>query len=188
MSEGAKGDPHQFERLHEAKMIHPLPSMPVAETNRLRLRPLGLSDAEAFQAMTDEPSILDMVHFLPRPFTLADAEKLLLGECDGRDCFWGAYLRQDSTLIGTLGTHLRGSDEIEVGYWFATAVRGRGLAAEAVSGIVLALSEAYCDRRIVAQCRPQNEASWRLLEKVGFRASGADGSRPGRKLFVFSNL
>lgn len=166
-------------------MICPLPSLPVAETDRLRLRPLGLTDAEALRAMTDEPSILDMVHFLPRPFTLADAEKLLAGAGDDRDCFWGTYLRENCSLIGTVGTHLRGSDEIEVGYWFSSAVRGRGLAAEAIGAIVLALSEAYPERSIVAECRPQNEASWRLLEKAGFRSSGADGSRPGRKLFVF---
>jgi RimJ/RimL family protein N-acetyltransferase len=48
------------------------------------------------------------------------------------------------------------------------------------------LKGAYPERRIFAECRPENVASWRLLEKVGFRASGADGVRSGRKRLVFA--
>ena len=165
-------------------MDHLLQSLPKIETERLQMRPLRLSDAEEFRCLTDEPSILDVVHFLPRPFTLADAEALIGGNGDGRDCFWGVYHRNETTLIGTLGTHLRGGDEIEIGYWFAAASRGCGLTVEAVAGVISTLSAAYPERRIVAECRPQNEASWRLLEKAGLRADGADGTRPGRKLFV----
>ena len=162
-----------------------LPSLPHIETERLRLRPLWLPDAEAFHAMTDEPGILDMVHFLTQPFKLADAEKLLIGDGDGRDCFWGAWKRNDSTLIGSVGTHLKGTEEIEIGYWFATAAQGQGLASEAVRAMTSALKAAYPKRGIVAECRPQNEASWRLLQRVGFQADGADGARPGRRRLTF---
>ncbi len=87
--------------------------------------------------------------------------------------------------VGTVGTHLSGTEEIEVGYWFATVVHGQGLASEAVAGITSVLLVAYPDRRIVAECRPQNEASWRLLERVGFRVDGEDGARSGRKRLIF---
>jgi RimJ/RimL family protein N-acetyltransferase len=40
------------------------------------------------------------------------------------------------------------------------------------------------ERRIFAECRPQNVASWRLLTKVGFRADGLAGARSGRKRLV----
>ncbi len=91
----------------------------------------------------------------------------------------------DAALVGTVGTHLSGTTEIESGYWFATAKQGRGLASEAVSGILAALTAAYPDRRIVAACRLQNEASWRLLERVGLRADGVGGARPGRERLVY---
>ncbi len=97
-------------------MDRPLPSLTHIETERLRLRPLRLSDAEGFRAMTDEPGILDVIHFLARPFTLADAEKLLVGDGDGRDCFWGLWRRGGPALISSAGTHLSGTEEIEVGY------------------------------------------------------------------------
>jgi RimJ/RimL family protein N-acetyltransferase len=166
-------------------MDHPLSNLPSIETERLLLRPLGLFDAEAFRDMTDEPSITDAIDFLTRPFTLLDAEKLLLGKQDGRDCFWGANQRSAPKLIGTVGTHLIASDEIEVGYWFASVARGSGLAAEAVTGVTFALRSIFPRRRIVAECRPQNAASWRLLEKVGFQADGTEGTREGRKRLVF---
>ena len=165
-------------------MDHPLSGIPDIETDRLFLRPLGLSDADAFRTMTDEPSIIDAIHFLARPFTLVDAEKLLVGDGDGRDCFWGAWRRDVSTLTGTVGTHLKGSGDIEIGYWFALAARGSGLASEAVTGITSALTAAYPDRRIVAECRPQNEGSWRMLEKIGFRADGTEGARQGRRRLI----
>ncbi len=151
-------------------MDYALSSLPHIETERLHLRPLRLSDAEAFRTMTDEPAILGAVHFLVRPFELANAGKLIVGDDDGRDCFWGAWRRGDPTLLGTVGTHLSGAEEIEVGYWFAIAAQGRGLASEAVKGILPVLANTYPQRRIVAECRPQNQASWHLLERVGFRA------------------
>jgi RimJ/RimL family protein N-acetyltransferase len=135
--------------------------------------------------MTDEPAITNAIDFLPTPFTLLDAEKLINGNGDGRDCFWGVWLRENVALIGTVGTHLRPVDELEVGYWFASCVRRRGIGTEAVDAVVHSVSTAFPNRRIFAECRPQNEASWRLLEKIGFRADGADGARSGRKRLVF---
>ena len=108
-------------------MDRPLPSLPYTETKRLHLRPLRPSDAEAFRAMTDEPAIVAAIYFLEQPFRLANAEKLIIGGDDGRDCFWGVWKREGSTLLGTVGTHLKNTEEIEVGYWFASASHGRGL-------------------------------------------------------------
>ena len=37
-------------------------------------------------------------------------------------------------------------------------------------------------RILVAECRPGNVASWELLRKLGFRDTGEEGHRPGRRL------
>jgi RimJ/RimL family protein N-acetyltransferase len=166
-----------------------MPSLSLAElppivSDRLRLRPLGQADAEALREMTDEPTILAAVDILRAPFTLAEAERLIRGHSDGADCFFGVWPRDGDQLIGVVGAHRHGCDQIEIGYWFASAARGRGLAREAVAAVIGALERAFPDRRLVAECRPQNEASWRLLERIGFRADGAEGARPGRKRLV----
>ncbi len=166
-------------------MDQPLPSLGYTETKRLHLQPLRLSDAEAFRAMTDEPTIIDAIYFLERPFRLVDAEKLIIGDNDGRDCFWGVWKREGLILLGTVGTHLKGTDEIEVGYWFASASQGLGLASEAVTGVMLVLLDNYPKRRIIAECKPENQASRHLLERVGFRADNAGDARPGRQRLIF---
>lgn len=167
--------------MHRTRTEAALAAHHVVTTARLDVRPLTLADAEAFRAMTDEPAITDVVHLLPTPFTLAQAARLIAGQGDGRDCFWGVWPRRETTLIGTVGTHLVGADEIEIGYWFSTAHQGRGFATEAVAGLLAALVEAYRHRRIFAECRPENLASWRLLERLGFEPDGTDGKRDGRK-------
>jgi len=154
---------------------------PSITTTRLRLRPLRELDAEAFRRMTDEPSIIAAVDFLRAPFPLADAIGLIRGRGDGGDCFWGVWRKDDETLVGTVGTHLREGAELEIGYWFSSSARGQGVAGEAVGAVVQAVKGACPDRRLYAECRPQNTSSLRLLESLGFRADGMDGARAGRK-------
>jgi [ribosomal protein S5]-alanine N-acetyltransferase len=86
--------------------------------------------------MTDEPTITDVIHFLPTPFTLADAPHLIEGEGDGCDCFWCIWRRESSALIGTVDTHLKEVDEIEIGYWLTSSACGHGFGTEAVAPVV----------------------------------------------------
>ncbi len=169
----------------------PAPSlrlMAPINTPRLRLRLLQVSDAAAFRTMTDDPAITDKIHFLSHPFTIEDAERLILGDDDGCDGFWGVWAGDPLAMIGTVGSHLRGLDEIEIGYWFAGASHGRGFGTEAVDAVVQALKIVFPSRHITAECRPENEPSWRLLERLGFRSDGQDGLRPGRKRLAWQPL
>ncbi len=169
-------------------MSNPAPSlllMTPIDTPRLRLRLLEVSDAAALRTLTDDPAITDKVHFLSHPFTIADARQLILGDGDGRDGFWGVWGLVEQALIGTVGSHLRGSDELEIGYWFAGSTQGRGFGTEAVGAVLHALGTAFPSRVIYAECRPENAPSWRLLERLGFRSHGQDGLRTGRKRLVW---
>ncbi|GAB6845371.1 RimJ/RimL family protein N-acetyltransferase [Methylorubrum rhodinum] len=162
--------------------------LPRIETERLAIVSLERADAAALHRLTDDPAITGAIDFLPEPFTLADAEGLIAGARHGRDRFLGAWLRQermkDRTLAGVVGAHLRGEGTIEIGYWVGGAARGRGLAAEAVGGVLGLLRGRFPRRTILAECRPGNVASWGLLHKLGFRETGAEGHRPGRRQLV----
>ncbi|WP_375463647.1 GNAT family N-acetyltransferase [uncultured Methylobacterium sp.] len=158
------------------------------ETERLSIIPLAPDDADALRALTDDPAITGAVDFLPAPFTLADARTLILSGRRGRDRFFGARMREGRTLVGVVGTHLRGTDAVEIGYWVGGAARGRGFATEAVSGILTLLSGRFPRRSIVAECRPGNVASWGLLHKLGFRDTGEEGHRPGRRLMALRTV
>jgi RimJ/RimL family protein N-acetyltransferase len=158
------------------------PSLSEIVTRRCHIAPLTPDDAPQLQAITDA-SVTARIHFLSEPFTLADAEALI-AEDDGHR-FLGVWDTAEARLLGVIGVHPRRPREIEVGYWFAAAARGRGLATETVETVVAALASRYPDHRIVAECRPDNRASWKLLSRIGFRPAGEDGTRPGRALLRF---
>jgi len=143
-----------------------------------------LGDAEALQAITDDPIVIDNIFFLSAPFTLADAQALIAG--DPNHVFYGAWHNVTGDLVGVVGTHPVGNDEIEIGYWMATRFAEEGYASEATAKVIELLHTEYSARKIFAECRPANAASWRVLEKLGFRPTGEDGHRSGRKKLVLS--
>jgi len=170
-----------------------LRDLPGLETPRLSIATLRPEDADAVRRLTDDAAITAAVDFLPAPFTLQDAQDLIRSSARGQDCFLGAWIRETGTadapaefaardLVGVVGTHLRGAGVIEIGYWIGGAARGRGFAYEAVAAIIDLLRARFPGRTIVAECRPANVASWGLLEKLGFRDTGEEGHRPGRRL------
>ncbi|MCJ2057838.1 GNAT family N-acetyltransferase [Methylobacterium sp. J-048] len=174
-----------------------LADLPRLETARLSIAALRPEDAQDLRRLTDDPAITAAVDFLPTPFTMRDAEDLIRSGSRGQDRFLGAWMRRPgapqageaasadgmgSDLVGVVGTHLRGPGAIEIGYWIGGAARGRGFAFEAVSAIVALLARRFPGRIIVAECRPGNVASWGLLQKLGFRDTGEEGHRPGRRL------
>ncbi|HEY5210621.1 MAG TPA: GNAT family N-acetyltransferase [Stellaceae bacterium] len=150
------------------------------ETDRLSLRPLIPADAAALHALTDDPAIIAAISFLRAPFTLADAAALIATNETGRDVFRGIRRRGDEALVGVIGVHEQGTGALEIGYWIGTQFQRQGYAFEAASGVIGGVKTAYPATRIVAECRPENRASWRILERLGFRATGAAGARPGR--------
>ncbi|WP_033074043.1 GNAT family N-acetyltransferase [Sphingopyxis sp. MWB1] len=146
-------------------------------TPRCRIAPLHADDAAALAAITDD-SVTSQVHFLPTPFTLADA-CALIARSGGGDVFH-AVRDADSALIGVIGVHRLASREYEVGYWFAARARGQGIATEAVGALVRSLAEGQPDATIIAECHPDNGRSRALLRRIGFAVTGRPGRRPGR--------
>ncbi len=161
-----------------------LADLPEGATTRLRLAALIAADAEELRALTDDTAITANISFLPTPFTLDDAEALIHNNDSGNDRVLGLRRLGIGALVGVVGTHLRGADAIEIGYWIGRRFHGQGYATEALRGVVAMLGSAFPNRLIFAECRPENAASWRVLEKAGFVPTGQDGTRPGRRLLV----
>lgn len=154
----------------------------IVETERLRLVPLAARDTEALQHLTDDTAIVAAISFLRAPFTAADAAALIAQNGNGSDLFRGIWRRADAVLVGVIGAHRQGTGAVEVGYWVGTAFQRQGYAFEAAHALVRHLRSATPPPRIVAECHPDNRASWGLLERLGFRYGGAPGARAGRLL------
>lgn len=160
-------------------------ALPTIETDRLRIAPLHADMAEEVRRLTDDPAITGAVDFLPERVGIADARGLIRAAATGRDVFLGLHEREDRSLVGIVGAHLRALEAIEIGYWIGGSARGRGYGAEGVGAVVRALAGAHPRRAVVAECRPENVASWNMLHGLGFRPTGDGGQRPGRKLMVW---
>ena len=163
-------------------------TLPAIETARLAIARLAPDDAAAVQALTDDPAIAGAIHFLASPFTPAAAARLIRGDCHGVDRFFAVRERDTSrALVGVIGGGLRGADEVEIGYWFGPRHWRRGYGGEAVGGFAALLRRAFPARTVVAECRRDNEASWRLLARLGFLPTGQAGARPQREKLVLGS-
>ncbi len=80
-------------------------------------------------------------------------------------------IRFGRRTIGDCGTHgpADESGSVEIGYGLAGPYRGRGFATEVVAALTQSLAGRPGVKRVLARTAPDNVASWRVLEKVGFR-------------------
>lgn len=159
-----------------------------------RLASLGMDDADALRAVTSDPAVTSVIPFLPEPFGLQQAEALLDRQKNGQDLYLGIRAGggdvvpgvRAGALLGVVGVHLRGEAEIEIGYWLPGRYHGRGVASTAVPAAAAAYARAFPDRRLIAECHPDNAASRRVLARAGFRPVGRAGQRPGRDLYAYA--
>ncbi|WP_027287645.1 GNAT family N-acetyltransferase [Rhodovibrio salinarum] len=176
----------------EHAAAHPLDIGEIA-AGQLRLLPLGVDDVEELRAVTSDPAVTSVIPFLPEPFGLQQAEALLARTAQGRDLYLGIRAGRDGvvpevpagTLLGVLGVHLRGAEEIEIGYWLPGRYHGHGIAGTVAPAAAAVYARAFPDRRLIAECHPDNTASQRVLARAGFRPLGDPGQRPSRELYLY---
>lgn len=87
---------------------------------------------------------------------------------------WFVTLKEDGRVIGDCGTHGGVDDEgrVEIGYSLAAPWRGRGLGTEAVTALVDWVAGQPGVRVVEASVQVGNQASRRLLERLGFTLTG----------------
>ena len=106
---------------------------------------------------------------------------------DDADWFVRAVVRRvGATLIGHCGFH--GPPAVvgraELGYNILQPYRGNSFATEAAEGLVT-WARARGVGVVVAAVEPENVASMRVLDKVGFRQTGVRVDAPGQQMRVF---
>jgi RimJ/RimL family protein N-acetyltransferase len=91
----------------------------------------------------------------------------------------GVVLVDEGALVGHIGFHgppgvnaLRRSDGVEVGYSIFPEYRRRGIATEAVRGLIGWAQEARGIETFVASVSPENAASLGVVGKLGFEHVG----------------
>jgi [ribosomal protein S5]-alanine N-acetyltransferase len=141
----------------------------VLETTRLLIRGLEFSDLEPFFALCGNPQAMRWMGDR-QPLSLEDTQRWIEVSQDNytqhqRGCM--AVCHKDSgSFIGFCGLVRGFEDQIELIYAFLPSVWGRGYATEAARAM-LEYSHSILPR-VLATIYPQNTASQRVLEKLGF--------------------
>ncbi len=83
-------------------------------------------------------------------------------------CLWKLVLKSTGILSGFCGIQqLAATDEIEIGWWLASELWGKGIATEAARAVLTDAFGRVGLTRVVAIARPENAASRRVMEKTG---------------------
>jgi len=146
-----------------------------ARTERLLLRPGWGEDAPAlFNAIADE-AIIDKLPGTCWPYREEDAQAFLLrdrGTDDLPELLIYARTRGAPKLVG--GIALRETDDeetAELDYWIARPCWGLGFATEAGQAVV-GMAKDGLRMKLRSGHFPDNPASGRVLEKLGFHPTG----------------
>jgi RimJ/RimL family protein N-acetyltransferase len=144
----------------------------VLETERLRVRWLSLEDAQFILELLNDAAWLQFIgDFGVR--TLEDARAYLVRSPISMYARlgFGLYLtelKKEHVPIGMCGLIKRDFlDDVDIGFGFLPEFRKQGYAYEAAAAIMAYGKETFGLKRIVAITTLDNQASARLLEKLG---------------------
>lgn len=140
-------------------------------TRRLVVRRFRASDGAGLHAYLSLPEAVRFEPYGPQSREQCDR---LATERATDPGFWAVCL-PTGELVGNLSLHLGEPHQwgdYELGYVFHPAHWGKGYATEAAASLVGACFTDWGGRRVTASCNPENIASWRLLERLGFRREG----------------
>jgi RimJ/RimL family protein N-acetyltransferase len=144
-----------------------------ARTERLLLRPGWAEDAPALaRAIADETIVRNLAN-APWPYGLAEAEAFLSAPKDPVLPHFLLFARTagDPLLVGSCALIRKPSGAVVLGYWIARDHWGRGYATEA-GRQMLEIARTIGLPRLEASYFADNPASGRVLEKLGFTATG----------------
>lgn len=150
---------------------------PTIITQRLCLRPFLQSDAADVQRLAGDKRVAATTLNLPHPYpdglatdwihsheeNFINRKSLVLAIC----------LRSDSQLIGAIGLTLKHEqDNAELGYWIGVKFWNNGYATEAAFAITTYGFENLNLHKIFAHHFAGNEASGRVMQKLGMLHEG----------------
>ena len=157
--------------------------VPEIETDRLRLRPLTKADAPEIVRLVDDFDVARFTATIPHPYNLdmaldfiaapeaaADAASKFIDDPEGAIVL-GIFHKADDRLLGCVGLQ-KTPEGPELGYWIGRENWRQGFASEAAGRLVKLAFENFALPELIASAVTVNDASHRVLEKIGFSICG----------------
>jgi RimJ/RimL family protein N-acetyltransferase len=156
-------------RLTQRRMRDMLPVK--IETKRLVLRAPIRGDVPDLVRLADNRNVALPLARMPMPYTRADAVgfvEILAQRADARPY----AVTLDGRMIGVVGLTFHEDQPPELGYWLGEPYWGKGYMTEAARALIEAAHRTGHYERIAARALLSNDASIRVLEKLGFKRTG----------------
>lgn len=152
-------------------------NMPTLETERLllrKMRPSDRSDMFEYACRDDVTRYLVWQPHFDEDYTLQYLTYIESRYKSGSFYDWAVVIKDSGKMIGTCGfTRFdHESDCAEIGYVINPKYRGMGIAAEAAREVVRFGFERLALHRIEAKFMYGNEASLRVMQKLGMKFEG----------------
>ena len=146
---------------------------PRIETDRLVLRWFDADDLDAFYLLGSEPRVIRFVGNVPFASRDAARETLVAAPLNDYATYgfgrFACVLKETGQVVGACGPKfLSDFQEVELGYRFLPEHWGTGLATEAARAAVTYAREVLLLKRLIALIHPENIASARVVDKLGF--------------------
>lgn len=148
---------------------------------KVYLKSLGIEDADQIAAKANDYEVAYNIAewgSFPHPYQKSDAltfiENATRALAEGREVHLGIRMAETNELIGVLGLKeiSAKNKKAEVGFWIGKSYWHKGYSTQAVSMIVEYGFEKLKLNKITANVFAFNEASVRLLQKLGFVREG----------------
>lgn len=147
------------------------------ETNRLRLRLFQQTDAETVTDMCNNYNLYKNTLYLPYPYTLEDATDWIKTHHQqfvaNRHFEFAVTNKESGEIYGAIAlSNQQVFDHGELAYWIGEKHWGNGYATEASKALVEFAFDEKGYHKVFARYFDFNEASGKVLEKIGMRKEG----------------
>jgi ribosomal-protein-alanine N-acetyltransferase len=143
--------------------------IPVLKTERLKLRPWRITDAEAVYDYAKRPEATRFMLFETHR-SIQDAVDFVASAPTNPFYGYAVTIRDDDRAMGGCGLHpVVEHKKSELGYILHPDIWGDGYATEIVRELIRFGFEELHFQRIYARADERNIASWRVMEKAGMQ-------------------
>ncbi|MBR2993107.1 MAG: GNAT family N-acetyltransferase [Clostridiales bacterium] len=157
-------------------------------TERLVIRPVEIDDCEAIHRYAGDPSI-DMMMFLPNE-TFEETQKFV----EFAVSEWAKEEPEDMEFVVLLNGEIIGGVNLEteiagiyeIGWIFREDMRGKGYATEAAKALMDYAFDVLKAEKVQAHCDSRNQASEKVMKKLGMTLVDDTAIRYYSKRDVFS--
>ena len=143
------------------------------ETDRLIIRPLTPDD---WQDLYEYEVMEETLKFVAPDWKCTEKEaKEMAAAWAENDTVFAVCLKETGKMIGHIDIRPEHEPKLriyEIGYVFNPLYQGKGYATESLKRLIQYGFEDLKAHRIIADSFPEHNASWRLLERLGFRREG----------------